>query len=197
MTWGAVAGAAVGVVGGMMTSGDAGDAAQTAASADMAALDYIKEIEKLPLEMRDKAMEQMAGFYGLPGYEGGGEALIQRAQESPYFSAMQGAGEEAILRQAGATGGLRSGNVQSNLAKYNQQLLSDAVDRQLSGLSGFAGFQPDARAGAGYISSAGDAMSQGELAQAQIKANMLGDMGTLVKEGVNYAVTKKKPEGWV
>ncbi len=67
------------------------------------------------------------------GYQGATEAeLVQRAQESPLYAAMMGgqdAAQEAVMRQAAATGGLRGGNVQGALAQQASDIQRDALLR--------------------------------------------------------------------
>ena len=105
----------------------ASKAARTQAEAMTQQLDYLKEINRLPQELKEKALTQMSDIF-LGGE--GQQAIIDRAKASPIYSAIMGgqqAGEEAIMRQAGATGGLRSGNVQEALYDYNTQLKNQAL----------------------------------------------------------------------
>ena len=61
-----------------------------------------------------------------PGFEvGGQQELIDYARQSPLYAAIMGNlrhGEDSITRNAAATGGLRSGGVQENLASLNIDL---------------------------------------------------------------------------
>ncbi len=47
-------------------------------------------------------------------------------------------GEEALLANASATGGLRGGNLQGALAQFRPQMLNQAIERQYGRLGGFA-----------------------------------------------------------
>lgn len=208
------------------------------------ALDYLKQQERLPSEIREQAMRKLAGAYGLvsPGYAPGApttqpalpapgapttqpalpaptmqeqinmekrpghllptmsevspqqvqatpgsvfdttgdpgygsqEQIIQEAISSPLYGALmsgRSAGEEAILRSASATGGLRSGNVQSSLYDYNTQLENQALlqsyNQQMSGLGGLAGLSSYAPQIAQQTGAIGTTLGQGQIAAAQ------------------------------
>lgn len=198
MSLGYVAAGLAGVaVAGLLSGDDAGDAsregAQLSADATVAgaqiqaksqreALEYLKEREKLPRQISEKALSGLAGIYSRGE---GQQDLINRAISSPLYQAMLGgkqAGEESILRNASVTGGLRSGNVQQNLYDYNTQLSNQALlqsyNDQIQGLTGLAGLPSYARdiagmqAGIGQTLGAGQAqagniMAQGSVAGAQ------------------------------
>ena len=72
---------------------------------------------------------------------GGPEAqqtAIQQIEESPRFQALTQQGENALLQNASATGGLRGGNVQGALAESQPNLLPNEIDRQYAKLSGLS-----------------------------------------------------------
>ena len=108
------------------------DAANIQAQAQREALAYLKEREAVPQQFREGALKQLGGIYGLEGGEGSQRETIQDAIRSPLYKSIMGGkrvGEEAIMRTAGATGGLRSGNVQGNMYDYNVQLQNKALLR--------------------------------------------------------------------
>ncbi len=120
------------------------EASNVQAQSQREQLEYLKEINKLPQQYREEALTRMSDIAA--GGEGQTKA-IEEAKASPLYAAIMGgkkAGEESILRHAGATGGLRSGNVQSNLAEFgtslsNQALLESynqklGLDRALAGI---------------------------------------------------------------
>ena len=96
------------------------------------ALDYVMAREELPLQYRDQALASL-GDYFLGGNQ---QQFIDQAMQSPMYQSMLQQGEDAILRQASATGGLRSGNVQQALAQNSQNVLNQLVQQQLGGISG-------------------------------------------------------------
>lgn len=150
------------------------EASQGLAGVQQNALDYLMQAEELPQELRQEALSGLAGLYGLNGDTSGQDAMIQQAISSPLYQAImsgQGAGEEAILRSASATGGLRSGNVQANLYDYNTQLQNQALlesyNQQVSGLQGLAGLPSMAPQIAQGMEGIGQTLSQGQIAAAQ------------------------------
>jgi hypothetical protein len=88
------------------------------------------------------------------------------------------------MRNAGATGGLRSGNVQSNLYQYNTELdnsaLLNAYNQQLGGLQGLAGQNPGANP---YVaqtySGIGNTLGMGQVASANATQQGLGNVLSL------------------
>jgi hypothetical protein len=120
-------------------------AADIQAAAQLEGLEYLKETERLPQQFRESALERLGGIYGLPGGVGTQQEFIEGIRQAPLYQEILGgreAGEEAILRSASATGGLRSGGVKEALYDYNVQLenqaLLQAYNQQLAGLTGMA-----------------------------------------------------------
>lgn len=160
-------------------------AAQTQAAAQREALEYLKETERLPQQYREEALTEMRGVYmGTPEEQ---QAIIDRAKSSPLYQQIMGgldAGEDAILRNAATTGGLRSGNVQHNLADYSTQLqnkaLLDSYNQQMSGLSGLAQLPSLAPQIASKTAGIGQTLAQGQIASAQAnqaaKQNQFGNL---------------------
>ena len=159
------------------TAADAAEqAAKTAAEAETQKLNYLKEINKLPQEYKEKALTQLASVFGIGGDTTGQQTIINQAKASPLYSEIMGglkSGEESIMRNAAMTGGLRSGNIQSALADYSTQLsnkaLSDAYSQQLSGLTGLAGLNTGTSDIANTMSNIGQIQSQGILGSAQAR----------------------------
>lgn len=143
-------------------------AAATQAGAERESLEYLKEREAIPQQFREGALTRLGGLYGLEGGVGDQQQLIEQAMASPLYQSILGgreAGEEAILRSAGATGGLRSGNVQGAMYDYNTQLqnkaLLESYNQQLMGLGGLAQLPSMAPQIAGQISQIGRTQAQG------------------------------------
>lgn len=82
------------------------------------------------------AMEQQAAIAGLMGPEAQA-AQIAQIESDPLFQAQVRQGEEAILQQASATGGLRGGNIQGALAQFRPQMLTEQINQQYGRLGGF------------------------------------------------------------
>jgi hypothetical protein len=158
-------------------------ASATQASAMMEQLDYLKEINRLPQQYKEQALTELAGLYGAEGSENQ-QVLIDRAKASPLYQQIMGgqaAGEEAVMRSAAQTGGLRSGNVQHAMYDYNTQLANQALTQtygqQLSGLQGLAGLQTGEQKIGQTMADIGGVKAQGILgaagAQQQGTQNLL------------------------
>lgn len=101
-------------------------------------------------------------------------AMIERVKASPmYQEIMAGreAGEEAVMRNAAQTGGLRSGNVQSAMYDYNTQLgnqaLTQGYAQQMAGLQGLAGIPTGSQQIGQTMANIGRTQAQGILGGAQ------------------------------
>lgn len=154
-------------------SGAAEDAAEVQAQAQREALNYLKETERLPQAYREGALQGLGGEYGFDAegnYGGDGMSLIQRAEASPFYQTAIKRGEEGVLRNASATGGLRSGTTNENLAAVNQNALMSAYANQLSGLQGFAQLPSNANNIASGMSGVGQTIAQGMIGGAQSSA---------------------------
>jgi hypothetical protein len=65
------------------------------------------------------------------------------------FTSMLQQGENSILQNASATGGLRGGNTQAALAQFSPALLSQMINDQYSRLGGLTALGQNAAAGVG------------------------------------------------
>lgn len=83
------------------------------------------------------------------------------------FTSLVRQGEDAILANAAATGGLRGGDTQAALAQFRPQMLQALIDKQLANLGGIA---------ANGQNAAGNVGSAAQNSGAQINAS-LGDRG--------------------
>lgn len=166
------------------------------------------------------AMRRRAGLYGLEGGTGNQQTLIDQAQRSPLYSAITGtreAGEDAIMRNAAATGGLRSGNVQQNLYDSNQRLderaLLASYGEQMQGLeslSGIPNYNMQQASLLGDIgrtqgqgtAAASDAWGQGQVAAGQARGAGRGSLfdtaSTLVGFGAGggFNGAGRSNKGW-
>ncbi len=85
-----------------------------------------------------QAFGQQQALIGLQGPAAQQQA-IAALESSPQFQALQQQGENAILQNASATGGLRGGNVQAALAQFRPQVLNSLIEQQYGRLGGIAG----------------------------------------------------------
>lgn len=163
---------------GIFGSGDdaanaAKEAAQTQADYQREALNYLKQTEKLPQQLREGALTGLGDIYGIGGPESQNK-FFSGLESNPIYSAImsgKAAGEDAILRNASATGGLRSGNASYNLADYNTKLKNEALlssyNNQVQGLQGLAGIQSMAPQIANATTGIGQTLAQGTTGAAQ------------------------------
>ncbi len=224
----AIAGSSL--AGGLLQSSAAKSAARTQAGAAEAGIEeqrrQFDEIQKLlapyvqagqgaiggfqPFqEAGAQAFDQQQALAGLQGPEAQ-QAAISQIESSPFLQSQIEQGERALLQRAGATGGLRGGNVQAALAQFRPQMLQQAIEQQYGRLGGFAGtglgvtealYRGGQAAATGQASAAGSlgqgvagllqqqgaARAGGQLAGAAPFANLLNLPGQLA--GINYART--------
>lgn len=155
-----------------------------------------------------EALAQQRALAGLGG-AAEQEQAIGAIERGPEFQALTRQGEEAILQQASATGGLRGGNVQGALAQFRPQVLSQLINQQygrLGGLTalgqmttqnvmsagqaaaagtGAAGMQTGANI-SNLLQQQGAAQAGGTLASAQAFGNTLGSIGMLAGRGMAF-----------
>ena len=135
------------------------------------------------------ALGQQQALIGLSG-AGAQQAAIQALQNSPQFAALTRSGEEAILANASATGGLRGGNVQGALAQFRPQVLSSLIESQFSKLGGLTSMGQNAAVGVGNagmqttnqinqaLGSIGSAQAGAALARGQANVGLANTLGS-------------------
>ena len=129
-----------------------------------------------------QAQQNLLGL-GAPGTQ---EAAIQALEQSPGFQYLTKQGEQALLQNAAATGGLRGGNLQYALAQFRPALLQQQIQQQFANLGGLAqyGQASAVRTGAGAQASGtnianllqqqGAAQAGGALGAGAATAGLLG-----------------------
>jgi hypothetical protein len=181
------------------------EASALAAGKQQEALDYLQQQEALPSQLRQGALGSLGGLLGLPGGTGSQQDLIQRAMESPLYKAIMGgqeAGEQGIMRSAAATGGLRSGDVQSNMYKFNTELANQALlesyNQQLEGLTGLADLPSNANMIAQQMTGIGETLAQGRVGVGEARRDRLDRImemaGKAGKAGMLYSDKKLKDD---
>lgn len=161
--------------------------------------DKLQELLQPFVQAGEGAIGAQAALTGL-----GGPQLEQQAIEAikagPEFGALVQTGEEAILQNVSATGGLRGGDVQATLAQFRPQILSQLINQRFGRLGQISqlGQASAAGVGAGALQTGRDISqlqlesgrvgAQGALAQGQISSNLIGDItssfGTFAGSGV-------------
>ena len=119
------------------------------------------------------AFQEQQAIAGLSGAEPQ-QAAISQVESSPEMAEMIRQGENAILQNASATGGLRGGNTQAALAQFRPQILNSLINQKydrLGGLSSTGGNM------AQYVTGAGGMASQNLLNAGQSATNNLAQIG--------------------
>lgn len=132
------------------------------------------------------AFGQQLDLAGVSGADAQRTAL-QAIEQGPEFAALTRQGENAILQNASATGGLRGGNVQGALAQFRPQVLSGLIEQQYGRLSGLSSIGQNAAVGVGnagmqtgqnvsnLLGQQGAARAGGTLAAGGTWGNLAGD----------------------
>lgn len=136
------------------------------------ALDYQKSIDALPLQYRNQALGQLSDYY-----MGGPESQQQfydNAMNSPAYQNYMQQGEESILRNAAATGGVRGGAVNPALALNSFNVAQGLVDRNLQGIGSFANPSLNTQGITNTLGNMGATSRNAAIAQGQNQQNLAG-----------------------
>lgn len=196
------------VVGGITGAKAAGKAAEAGAATQAAAaqagideqkrqFDKLVELMSPYVTAGTGAMAEQQALIGLKGQEAQAAAVAQQEQ-SPIFQALTQQGENAILQNASATGGLRGGNVQAALSQFRPQVLNSLIEQQYGRLGGFtklgqasaAGQAEQGMASADSISNLlanqGAATAGGQIAKGNVVRQSFGDLMSIAKAGAGF-----------
>ena len=168
------------LVGSSMQASAAGDAAAAQGAASQAGIeeqrrqfDEMRKLLQPYTEAGIPALEQQQTLLGLKGPEAE-QAAIARLTGGETFKALAEQGENALLQQASATGGLRGGNLQAALGQFRPQLLSNLIEQQYGRLGGMTNLGQASAAGVG---------AAGMQTGTNI-ANLLGQQGSAEAGGI-------------
>lgn len=196
----AVVGAAV--VGGVASSQAQKSSAKKAAAAQQetsqAGIDEQRRqfdaIQELMKPYVNAGTQGLGGQQDLLGLNGAAkqQSAIDAINNSPAMQTYMQQGENALLQNASATGGLRGGNTQSALSQFRPQLLNQLINQQYQNLGGLTSLGQNAAAGvgnagmqsanniAGLLGSIGQAQAGSALAQGQANANMWNSVNSAI-----------------
>lgn len=133
------------------------------------------------------AMSAQQDLLGL-GKPGAQDAAIAAIEGSPQFASLLEQGENALLQNASATGGLRGGNLQGALAQFRPQILSSLIEQQYSRLGGLTQVGQASAAGqaaagmqsgsdiANLLANAAQAKAGGILAKGAVPGQTFGSL---------------------
>ena len=204
----AVVGAAV--VGGVMSSQAQKDAAGIAADAQTNAAnqgaavqrEQFAALQKLLQPYSNAGLSSLTAQQNMLGLNGNDaqKQSIDAIQNGAQFQALNQQGQNAILQNASATGGLRGGNVQGALAQFSPQLLNQMINQQYTNLGGITSLGQNAAAGTGnagmqsanaisnLLQQSGAAQAGNALAAGKADANTWSGLGSSV--GTYYGLQK-------
>lgn len=159
MAWAMVAGAAITVVGGAINAnsqkkaankaaGQQSESAQQGIDETRRQFDAIQKLLSPYVTSGEQGLAGQKDFLGLNG-QGAQQSAVDGIQNSAQFGALAKQGENAILQNASATGGLRGGNTQGALAQFRPQLLNSLIDQQYGRLGGLTQIGQASAAGVG------------------------------------------------
>jgi len=138
------------------------------------------------------ALQAQMSALGLAGPEAEA-AYVTQQEQSPIFQALARQGEEAMLQQASATGGLRGGNIQGALAQFRPSLLNQFLQQRFTNLGGLTSLGQRSAAGVGaagmessqqvgsLLGDIGAAKAGAAGSQGQMWGNILGSAGGILK----------------
>lgn len=142
------------------------DAAQSGMDEQRRMFEALQQALKPYTEAGSQAIGGQLALAGLSGPQAQQQA-IGALEASPQFATLLQQGEEGILQNASATGGLRGGNTQAALGQFRPALLSQLIEQQYGRLGGLASL--------GQASAAG--VGQGGLQSGANIANLMQQMG--------------------
>lgn len=202
-----MSGIATAVVVGSVATGYMGSKAQkkaanTAAGAQMEASEMGVEeqrrqfdaVQKLLKPYADAGLSGLSGQQDLLGINGTAaqQAAIGNVNNSAEMQTYLQQGENAILQNASATGGLRGGNTQAALAQFRPHLLNQLINQRYQNLAGMTSLGQNAAAGTGnagmqaasnisnLYQQSGAAQAGAALASGQASANMWNGVSSAI-----------------
>jgi len=134
------------------------------------------------------SLQATQALLGLLGEEEQANA-ISAIESGAEFQALSRQGEDAILQNASATGGLRGGNVQGALAQFRPALLNQTIDQQFRRLGGLNQIGQASAAGVGaaginsggsiaeLLRQQGEAIGSGAIARGQSQSDLISGIG--------------------
>lgn len=178
--------AGVSAVGGAISAKKAKKAAQSAANAQIQSAQMgideqrrqfdLSRADQAPwLQAGQQALGQQGGLLGLNGADAQ-QAGIDALRASPGYQSLYRNGEESVLSNASATGGLRGGNTQHSLYNLGEDTLSAVIQNQLANLGGISGLGQNSAQNIGAL-GANKANQVSSLFDAQGTAKARGILG--------------------
>lgn len=192
-------------IGGLLSAGsslvqakaanNAADAQSASAAAGIAEqrrqFDTVRRLLDPFVDVGRMGLNRQAASLGLRGPQAQ-QRFVNAVRSGPQFQEMVQQGENAILQNASATGGLRGGNTQGALAQFRPQVLNQLLEQQYAKFGGLAAMGQSAAAGvgsaaqttganvSGLLQQQGAAQAGSSLATGNAIAGSLGQFGGLL-----------------
>lgn len=124
-------------------------------------------------------------------------SAIEALRNSPFYQSLYRNGEEALLANASATGGIRGGNTQTGLYNLAEDTLANTIDRQIGAYGGLAsmglgGTESLANFGANKANAVSNILGQqgqvragGLLTRGGITAGQFNNIGSFLDSAVS------------
>ncbi|WP_380778081.1 hypothetical protein [Sphingomonas sp. R86520] len=183
-----------GITGANQSAKGAQAAAQTQATAadkaiaeQVAARGEARGLQQPFVNAGTASLTQQMALLGLNG-TADQQTSISALLSSPQYTSGVQQGEEAILANASATGGLRGGNTQNSLSRFRADLLNTTIQNQMQNLNGLTSLGQNAAAGVGnnamnsannigsLLNQQGAAIAGGQIAKGNVVANNYNTM---------------------
>jgi hypothetical protein len=154
-------------------------------------------------------------YAGLTGQEAQAQA-IEKIAQSPLLAELTRQGEEALLQNRAATGGLRGGNTQGALAQFRPAMLQAEIDKYYGRLAGLSGVgqksilsSPTMEQAGGYPTQYPTSNSLGGLysnlalaqgiqpsaaSQGGVNQALIGGLGQLAGAGLGYLANRPQTQ---
>lgn len=187
MSWGAVAGAAVGLIGGALQNRGASKGADAQAQAQMAAIEeQRRQYDQSRADMMPWLQAGQGGLRQLNRLAGGD---FSGFYESPEYAFTRDQGLQALERGAAARGGLYSGGADADRMRFASGLASQEYGNHWNRLAGLAGVGQTAAGNLGALGqnmatnignaygNIGNARASAYQQQANNNAQMVGAVG--------------------
>jgi hypothetical protein len=214
----AVAGTAIATIGSSIISsnaqGDAIDAANASSDKNIAyqekTFNQIKDLLAPFVSAGNQTLGKQLDFLGING-PNAQNGIISSVQNSPYFKTVAKQGEDAILQNASATGGLRGGNTEVALNQFRPQLLNQLLEQYYSKLGGLTSSGQNAAAFTGtaannaagtvsnILTNQGDNNASAILAQGKTNAGLFNiipsSLGSFLGSGGSFGSSPSSYDG--
>ena len=186
----------------------ANQAASAQTEGDAAAIEEQRRqfdaIQELLAPYNEAGTQGLSAQQDLLGINGADKqsAAYNSIANSPAMAAYAQQGENALLQNASATGGLRGGNTQGALAQYRPQLLNQLINQQYANLGGMTSIGQNAAAQtgnagmatanniSGLLQNSGSAQAANYMAQGKANANQWGAVGDIFGQLGGAALSK-------